>query len=92
LRRNGTSPELPERFGITQPPLSQQIHLLQQEMEHFSSAALRGVELTDAGAVLLKETRRILGQVEQVKACKAGCESALHLPPHRRPTPMQGQI
>jgi len=51
-----------ERFGITQPPLSQQIHLLQQEMGHLCSAASRGVELTDAGAVLLEETRRILAQ------------------------------
>jgi DNA-binding transcriptional LysR family regulator len=55
-----------ERLGIKQPPPSVQIKQLEQEI----GAALfyrlaRGLGLTEPGAFLLEEARRILGQVEQ---------------------------
>jgi DNA-binding transcriptional LysR family regulator len=58
-----------ERLGIQQPPLSLQIRHLEREMGaplfHRNS---RGVELTDAGKLLLEETRVILSQIEQAKS------------------------
>lgn len=55
-----------ERIGIQQPPLSQQIKALEQEV----GAALfrrrpRGVELTAAGRAFLEEVRAALARVEQ---------------------------
>ena len=58
-----------ERLGIQQPPLSMQIRQLEQEMGTALFRRLtRGVELTDAGGLLLEEARRILEQVAQAKA------------------------
>jgi DNA-binding transcriptional LysR family regulator len=58
-----------KRLGIQQPPLSRQIRQLEQEI----GAALfhrltRGVELTESGALLVLEARRILQQLERTKA------------------------
>jgi DNA-binding transcriptional LysR family regulator len=58
-----------ERLGIRQPPLSQQIRQLELELgTPLFHRLARGVELTEAGAVLLDEGRRILNQVELTKA------------------------
>jgi len=57
-----------ERLGIKQPPLSVQIHQLEREVGSALFRRLtRGVELTDTGALLLTEARRILEQVERAK-------------------------
>lgn len=58
-----------ERLGIKQPPLSSQIRQLEHEMgAPLFHRLTRGVELTEAGALLLIEARQILDQVEQTKA------------------------
>ena len=58
-----------ERLGIKQPPLSQQIRQLEREVgTSLLRRVTRGVELTDSGALLLEEARRIFDQVEQTKA------------------------
>jgi DNA-binding transcriptional LysR family regulator len=58
-----------ERLGIQQPPLSMQIRQLEQEMGTALFRRLtRGVELTDAGELLLEEARGILEQVARAKA------------------------
>ncbi len=58
-----------ERLGIKQPPLSLQIRNLEREMgTPLFRRLTRGVELTEAGALLLDDARRILGQVERTKA------------------------
>ncbi len=58
-----------ERLGIKQPPLSLQIRQLEHEMgAPLFHRLTRGVELTEAGALLLIEARQILDQVEQTKA------------------------
>jgi len=58
-----------ERLGIQQPPLSLQIRQLEHEIGTPLFRRLsRGVELTEAGALLLDDARRILDQVERTKA------------------------
>src|SRR5258705_3592282 len=58
-----------ERLGIGQPPLSVQIQRLEREIGVPLFRRLsRGVELTEAGALLLDNTRQILAQVERALA------------------------
>jgi len=57
-----------ERLGIKQPPLSLQI----KQLEHELGSALfrrltRGIELTEAGQLLLEEARPLLERVERLK-------------------------
>src|SRR5882757_4426463 len=57
-----------ERLGIKQPPLSLQIRGLERELgASLFHRLTRGVELTETGALLLDEARRILDQVERTK-------------------------
>ena len=58
----------PTRLGIKQPPLSMHFRKLEQEL----GAALfhrltRGVELTEAGKLLLEHARQFLEQIERTK-------------------------
>jgi DNA-binding transcriptional LysR family regulator len=58
-----------ERLGIKQPPLSLQIRQLEQELgTSLFHRLTRGVELTETGTLLLDEARRILDQVERIRA------------------------
>jgi DNA-binding transcriptional LysR family regulator len=58
-----------ERLGIKQPPLSLQIRQLEREIgTSLLRRETRGVKLTETGALLLDEARRILDQVERTKA------------------------
>ena len=57
-----------EKLGINQPPLSLQVRQLEKEMgTQLFHRRTRGVELTDAGKLLLEEARVILKQVERAK-------------------------
>jgi DNA-binding transcriptional LysR family regulator len=57
-----------ERLGINQPPLSLQIRQLEKEIgTPLFRRKARGVELTNAGKLMLEEARVILRQVEQAK-------------------------
>jgi DNA-binding transcriptional LysR family regulator len=58
-----------ERLGIKQPPLSLQIRQLEREIgAPLLRRETRGVTLTETGALLLDEARRILDQVERTRA------------------------
>jgi len=57
-----------KRLGITQPSLSSQIRQLETEMgTPLLRRETRGVELTDAGKLMLEEARVILAGVEHAK-------------------------
>jgi DNA-binding transcriptional LysR family regulator len=57
-----------KRLGIKQPPLSLQIRQLEKEMgTPLFRRLTRGVELTNAGKLMLEEARVILRQVERAK-------------------------
>ena len=54
------------RLGLQQPPLSQQIHMLEKELGTKLFTRLpRGVELTPAGEGFLEEARAVLSGVER---------------------------
>jgi len=58
-----------ERLGIKQPPLSLQIRQLETELgTRLFRRLTRGIEITESGAQLLDDARRILDQVERAKA------------------------
>ncbi len=55
-----------ESLGISQPPLSQQIQALEEEIgARLFERTNRRVELTDAGRLFLDESRQVLAQVDK---------------------------
>lgn len=55
-----------ERLGISQPPLSQQIQALEEEIgARLFERTNRRVELTDAGRLFLDESRQVLAQADK---------------------------
>ncbi len=58
-----------ERLGIQQPPLSQQLRALEDELDvQLLRRKPRGVELTDAGRAFAADARGVLDQVERAVA------------------------
>ncbi|MEL6227862.1 MAG: LysR family transcriptional regulator, partial [Pseudomonadota bacterium] len=58
-----------ERIGMQQPPLSQQIKLLEDELQsQLFRRTPKGVELTDAGQTLYDDAVRILGALDRAAA------------------------
>jgi DNA-binding transcriptional LysR family regulator len=58
-----------ERLGIKQPPLSLQIRQLETELgTRLFRRLTRGIEITESGAQLLDDARRILDPIERANA------------------------
>src|ERR1700754_3889901 len=58
-----------ERLGMQQPPLSQQIKAIEQELDvQLLIRKARGVQLTDAGRAFLQEARATLSHLD--RACE----------------------
>lgn len=67
-----------QRLNVSQPPLSRQIHQLEEEVgcPLFERTA-KSLRLTEAGAVFAREAKAVLRQVENaVAAARAAAESA----------------
>jgi len=73
-----------ERLHVSQPPLSRQIHDLEEELgvQLFERSA-KSVRLTDAGRLFLNEARAVLDRVDEatraVKAISSGASGELHV-------------
>jgi DNA-binding transcriptional LysR family regulator len=73
-----------ERLGMQQPPLSQQIKVLERELDvQLFRRKPRGVELTDAGRAMLDNARAVFAQLdrasEQVRRAARGEHGELSL-------------
>jgi DNA-binding transcriptional LysR family regulator len=57
-----------ERLGMSQPPLTEQIKVLEQSLKlRLFERSRRGTKLSPAGAAILPAVRRFAGQVEQLE-------------------------
>lgn len=67
-------------LSVSQPALSRQMRLLEQELgARLFHRTGKGVALTDAGALLLDRSARILGEVEELRGDLMGGQSATGL-------------
>ena len=72
------------RLHVSQPPLSRQIHDLEQEVgAKLFVRSRRGMQLTEAGQMLLKEARQILLQsqhaIQLAQAASRGVAGRLEI-------------
>ncbi|ARO32398.1 LysR family transcriptional regulator protein (plasmid) [Rhizobium sp. NXC14] len=72
------------RLGMSQPPLTEQIKVLEQSLKlQLFDRSRRGTKLSAAGAAILPAVRRFAGQVEQletvIKEVAAGQSGVLHV-------------
>ncbi|MGN7360815.1 LysR family transcriptional regulator [Paenibacillus sp. SAF-054] len=66
--KSGSLTKAKEELGVTQPTLSQQIRVLEDEYNiHLFDRVSRGVEVTEAGQILLNKGRAIMNLLEEAR-------------------------
>jgi DNA-binding transcriptional LysR family regulator len=74
-----------ERLHVAQPAVSEQVRKLEEELGvRLLERTQRSVSLTNAGAAMLEEARRVLHQAERAIARRTACASATCPTPSRR--------
>jgi DNA-binding transcriptional LysR family regulator len=82
VAEEGSVTRAAERLGIAQPPLSQQLRALEEEIgAPLLKRSFRGVQVTEAGKILLEGARQILERVDETLAAtrRAGRGDRGHL-------------
>lgn len=74
----GSLSKAADRLNIAQPALSRQVRMLEEELGvPLFYRHGRGMVITDAGQEVLRHAQRVLGELEEIRACVSGEDASL---------------